>query len=297
MLTAEEQTAESGASQRIEFGGLNSANPQFRTLQSIHEKYARAVATALAAFLRTDVQVGLRDIAVQTAGGFQSKLPNPTCLMVFRLHPRQERIFLHMDCATVFGLLERLLGGKGAAEPATLRNLTEIEWSLLEEIVRVMVRPLGEAWQHFATVEFEVDALVSEPALLPPADAAQPMTYLAFDLQFGEPGILEIAVPEAFFDSAGAGHELKPATVERSSEPGFEEKIALLDEAAVTLEIQLQGPMLPVATLMDLKPGQVIALNYPLEEPLQGVLNGEVKMEGAIVSAGTKRAFQVSELP
>ena len=40
--------------------------------------------------------------------------------------------------------MELLLGGKSSPEVVTPRNLTEIEWSLLEEIVRVMVRPLGE---------------------------------------------------------------------------------------------------------------------------------------------------------
>ena len=197
-----------GAKQ-FEIGQPDSANPRFRTLRAVHERYASSLATALSALLRSEFQVSFEDLSIQTSGGFQAALPNPTCLMVFRLHPRDERMYLHMDCATVFGLLELLLGGKCGPEPAAARNLTEIEWSLLEEVVRVMVRPLGEAWQTFATVEFEVESLVSEPGLVEQSDPNQPpnqpLIRLAFDLRCGEQsGVLEIAAPQSFFDAAGS---------------------------------------------------------------------------------------------
>ena len=287
------------AEKRFEIGQPDSASPRFRMLRAVHDRYAPNLATALSAFLRSDFQVSFEDLSVQTSGGFQAALPSPTCLMVFRLHPRDERMYLHLNCTTVFGLLELLLGGKSGPDPVAPRNLTEIEWSLLEEIVRVMVRPLGEAWQLFATVEFEVESLVSEPGLLaqndPNQPPSQPMLRLAFDLRYGEQsGTLEIAVPQSFFDAAGAApdHKTPPAL-----EPDARHKLALLDEAGVSLEVRLEGPLLPVAELMKLKPGQVIKLDHPVDRPLRGVLNGALSMEGSVVSSGKKRAFQVAALP
>jgi flagellar motor switch protein FliM len=254
----------------------------------------------LSAFLRSDFQATLRDLSVQTSAGFQAALPSPTCFMVFRLRPRDERMYLHMDCATVFGLLELLLGGKSGPDPAVPRNLTEIEWSLLEEIVRVMVRPLGEAWQAFATVEFEVESLVSEPGLLAQSDphqrSSQPLIRLAFDLHYGEQaGALEIAAPQSFFDASGVAPE-KNASGD-APEPDARQKLALLAEAGVSLEIRLDGPFLPVAELMNMKPGQVIKLDHLLDQPVRGVVNGALSMKGAIVISGKKRAFQIATLP
>jgi flagellar motor switch protein FliM len=291
---------ESTTAKQFEVGQPNPANPRFRTLRGVHERFAPSLATALSAFLRSDFQVTFEDISVQTSGGFQASLPSPTCLMVFRLHPRSERMYLHMNCATVFGLLELLLGGKCGPEPAASRNLTEIEWSLLEEIVRVMVRPLGDAWQAFATVEFEVESLVSEPGLVAPSDPNQPqnqpLVLLAFNMRCGDlSGALEIAAPQSFFDAAGTAPEQKASA--DALEPDARQKLALLDEAGVSLEVRLDGPLLPVSDLMNLQPGQVIKLNHPLDQPLRGVLNGALSMEGAIVSSGKKRAFQVATLP
>jgi flagellar motor switch protein FliM len=289
----------SGAKQ-FEVGQPNSTSPRFRTLRAVHERYAPSLGTALSAFLRSDFQVSLQDLSVQTGSGFQAALPSPTCLMVFRLHPRDERMYLHLNCATVFALLELLLGGKGSAQPPALRNLTEIEWSLLEEIVRVMLRPLGEAWELFATVEFEVESLVSEPGLLAPNDsdqpANQPMIRLAFELRSGDQsGLLEIAVPQSFFDAAGTGPEHKGAS--EALEPDTRQKLALLDQAGVSLEVRLDGPLLAVADLMNLKPGQVIRLDHPVDRPLRGVINGALSIEGSVVNSGKKRAFQIAALP
>ncbi|MCU1336582.1 MAG: flagellar motor switch protein FliM [Bryobacterales bacterium] len=296
MLSTRPQT---GAKQ-FEVGQPNSTSPRFRTLRAVHERYAPSLATALSAFLRSDFQVSFRELSVQTNGGFQAALPSPTCMMVFRLHPREERMYLHLNCATVFGFLELLLGGKCGPDPAAPRNLTEIEWSLLEEIVRVMLRPLGEAWQIFAAVEFEVESLVSEPGLLAPSDPNQPpnqpMIRLAFDLRCGEhSGALEIAAPQSFFDAGGTAPEQKADA--DAPEPDARQKLALLDEAVVSLEVRLDGPLLPVADLMNLKPGQVIKLDHPLDQPLRGVVNGAISMEGVVVSSGKQRAFRVAALP
>ena len=65
----------------------------------------------------------------------------------------------------------------------------------------------------------------------------------------------------------------------------------------MSLEVRLDGPLLPVADLMNLTPGQVIKLNHPLDQPLRGVINGALSMEGAVVSSGKKRAFQIAALP
>jgi len=209
-------------------------------------------------------------------------------------------MYLHLNCPTVFALLEFLLGGKCGPEPAPPRNLTEIEWSLLEEIVRVIVRPLGEAWQAFATVEFEVESLVSEPGLLPENDPnqplGQPLIRLAFDLRYGEQsGLLEIAAPQTFFDTSGANSDDKHA--DPTLEPEIPHKLMLLDEVPVSLEVRLEGSLLPVADLMNLKPGQVIKLDHPLDRPVHGVVNKALSMEGAVVGSGRKRAFQVASLP
>ena len=145
-------------------------------LQGVHEIFARALGTSLSTFLQSEIQADLAQISVVPAGEFQKTLRAPACLIRLRLVPRDECIVVQLSPPVVFGLLEKLLGGSGSGEIQS-RALTEIEWSLLEEVVRVIVRVLGEAWQVFHEVEFKVESLENDPAMLPAQDAAKPLVW------------------------------------------------------------------------------------------------------------------------
>lgn len=282
-------------STRIEVGRADPSSARFRMLSAVHEGYAQNLSTALSTFLRMDVQAQLTGLYTEKQQDFLGSLPRPSCLVVFRLHPIGEKVFLFMDCATVFPLLELLLGGRTESLTALApRNLTEVEWSLLEEIVKVMVRQLGEAWELFARVEFEVDSLVSEPGLIAPADGDRPVVRLSFEFRIGDTiGGLEIGVAESFFDAAGVKRfEAQDAA------PGVEEaRIASLEDANVDFEVLLEGPTVVFRELASLQVDHVLRFDYPLDRPLRGLLNGELAVEGQIVNTGRKPAFRVTSLP
>jgi flagellar motor switch protein FliM len=205
-------------------------------------------------------------------------------------------MILHFASSTVLGLLELLLGGTGSAPPAASRELTEIEWSLLEEVVRVLVRVLGGAWRPIIAVEFEVESLGSDPAALPCADGAPALVRIGINLQWGEQtGNFELAVPRALFETAGPA-EQQEVSMPEPDQADFKRNLGLLENAQVELEVRLQGPTLAVAEILALKAGQIITFDYSLQKSLHGLVNGDLTIMGHIVSAGRKRAFQV-ELP
>jgi flagellar motor switch protein FliM len=279
-------------------GRPDTADPQFRILQGVHETFAGSLATSLATFLQSEILASLREICFVTAADFQSALPAPSCLIALRLHPRQERTILYFPSPTVFALLDLLLGGKGGPGPTPERGLTEIEWSLLEEVVRVIVRCLGEAWQCFHAVEFEVESLGSDPSLLPSPDPTRSVVRIGFDLQLGgQAASFDIVVPRIFFETAGPGQEQEEDPTSAAPAAKLERNLDLLKQAVVELEVTLQGPTLTFGKLKELKAGQVVTFDYSLNKPLTALVNGSVAITGHIVSAGRKRAFQVEELP
>ena len=144
------------ALQALDLSRQESVSPHFQMLQAMHETFARSLSNVLSPFLQSEIQVILGGIRLTTMGDYQRTLPNPSCLVTLRLHPETDRVVLCLDCSTALGLLDLLLGGSGSPKPDS-RELTEIEWSLLEEISRVIVRCLGESWQSIKSVEFVVE--------------------------------------------------------------------------------------------------------------------------------------------
>ena len=191
-------------------------------------------------------------------------------------------------------MLELLLGGQSGPAPAESRSLTEIEWSLLEEVVRVLAAALGESWKTFHAVEFKVQALDSDPAI-PRAFRLRlcASSALAFRLQFGEQsGTFEIAAPQTFFDAAETPQNPGRGTPDCRHRA----KSGAAGESRVELEVILDGPTMVFKEIANLAPGHVVQLDYPLQKPLRAVVNGTVSIPCQIVSAGRKRAFQVEEV-
>jgi flagellar motor switch protein FliM len=275
--------------------GQQDSSPQFRKLRSVHETFAKSLSNVLSTFLQSEIQANLAGISVTTAGDFQNNLANPSCLIKLRLHPEQERMILHLDAVTVLTLLDLLLGGSGQPLPEP-RELTEIEWSLLEEISRVMMRCLGESWQIVKPVEFVVESLSNDPSLTPCPEPALSVLRISFDLQLAEQvGHFEIAVPRSFFDSLAPVHEPQEPAAEAPSQLDRERNARLLQDAEVELEVLLEGTQLSFRDLRALRQGQVVRFDHGLNEPLRGVVNGDVSVIGHVLSAGSKRAFQVEE--
>ena len=270
----------------------DSETPQYRLLKSLHETFARTAGTALATFLQAEISAALEGISFAGPADFLGSLTAPGCFVRFELHPRPEQAILSLDCVTVFSLLELLLGGSGSQCPEP-RVLTDIEWSLLEEVVRLLVRPLGESWKAFHPVEFNVQSLESDPAVLSFPAAASQLLVLRFTLRFGEQsGAFQIAVPHSFFELEGETAQEQPAEAGE-----VQRNLALLGDAQVDVEVVLDGPTMLFQDLAGVAPGEVIRFDYPLEKPVRAVVNREISFPCLIVSAGRKRAFQVEDLP
>ncbi len=48
-----------------------------------------------------------------------------------------------------------------------------------------------------------------------------------------------------------------------------------------------------VSDLLELSAGDVLRFDYPVERPVDLLVNGRLKFEGQVVSTGRKRAFEI----
>jgi flagellar motor switch protein FliM len=202
---------------------------------------------------------------------------------------------LYLESATALALLDLLLGGTGTPFPEP-RELTEIEWSLLEEISRTMLRSLGESWQIIKSVEFVAESMGSDPGLMACPEPTRSDLRVTFEMQIaGGPGQFEIAVPASFFAPAASAELPQEPAKDLASTADMERNARLLEDAEVELEVRLEGPRLSFRDFLALQKGQVVKLDHGLQAPVRAVVNGDPSLTGHILSAGRKRAFQVGE--
>src|ERR671939_260927 len=97
-----------------------------RALRIIHESFARGLASALASYLRSAIQIRLTMVEQATYDEYIRSLPTPTVMYVVAPHPLPGNAVVEMNLPVARAILDRLLGGSGVPH-STSAEMTEIE--------------------------------------------------------------------------------------------------------------------------------------------------------------------------
>ena len=257
-----------------------------RALEIVGEAFARQLTTALGTALRTGVTTALDDIDQRTYDEYVRELPSPTLLSVLDLPPLKGAAMLHLPPSLTMTVVDRLLGGTGGGT-APHRALTEIELRLVTDLLdRVLVR-LGTAFETLAPVRPQLNRTESNPQfaqVTAPTDMVV-VTSLTVKVD-GSPSTVSLAVP-----FTALGPVLDDATTRdklRDDHLAVELRRALestVHTAGVEVCVRFREARLPSGRIATLRPGDVLPLDQPLDEPLTVEVAGLPRF---LATAGTK---------
>lgn len=273
------------------------AKDQLRAIHLLHENFARSLASSLAAYLRAFVTVNLVSVEQLSFVEFTQSLPSPTSLVSLGMKPYDGNSLLEMNPSLVFPILEMLLGGSGKVSTKISREITEIERSILESLLRVILHDLRAAWSPVTTMAFSIEAHETEPALLQLLSPNEAVIAVSIEVRIGDTaGIMNIGIPSTMvkmlrqkFDQQWSVRKTK------ATEEDHARLLNLLRQAYFHMDARLHGPAIGVETLLDLQEGDVLALDYPVHRSVDLSVNGQLKYTGGIVALGRKRAFQIRQ--
>lgn len=118
---------------------------QLRAISMLNDLFARNLTHNLAAWLRTRFQVNLVSAEQIPFNEFLLRIPEISYVASVRLEPLGALSVLQLDLGLAPPIIDLLLGGEGRDGP--LRELTDIEESILGSVVEIICRELTVAWQ------------------------------------------------------------------------------------------------------------------------------------------------------
>lgn len=271
------------------------AKDQLRAIHLLHENFARNLASSLSAYLRAYVVVNLVSVEQLSFAEFSQVLPSPSCLVSLAMRPYDGNAVLEINPSLVFPILEMLLGGTGRSGTKIQREITEIEQAILEGLYRIILHDLQQAWAPVTTINFTIEARETEPQLLQVMAPNEAVLAIGLEIRMAEnTGMMNIGMPSIIVKMLRQKFDQQWSV--RRAESSHEDQariLRLIKPATVHLDVRLQGPSLAVKDLLELQPGDVLQLDYPLHKPIHLLINGSPKYYGLIGSAGRKRAFRV----
>ncbi len=121
------------------------SNEQLRAISMLNDLFARNLTHNLAAWLRTRFQVNLVSAEQIQFNEFLLRIPEISYVASVRLEPLGAAAVLQLDLGLAPPIIDLLLGGGGKDGP--LREVTDIEESILASVAEVVCRELTVAWQ------------------------------------------------------------------------------------------------------------------------------------------------------
>jgi len=263
-------------------------------LRAGHELLGRELALSLSAFLRCNVTIAYSG-GEEVGFGERPARQNPFCSGSALLRPNDHPLLLELDHSVLFPLIGIALGAKPGSFPIPARKPTDLELQVVNLLYRLILSEAFRAWEPLVSAKLETVTLEIDQAQSRPFQALDQTFVARFDLKIGDhTGQLSLVTLPALFASALAIDE--PQRRESAEQRGpIDATLELLLPAKVALDVWLDGSHMYLQDLMQLREGQVIALDHPVERKANCTLNGTTGFTGQIVSTGSRRAFLVEE--
>jgi len=273
------------------------AKDQVRSIMSVHENFARSIASSLSGYLRSFVASNLISVEQVSYVEIAKAVTIPGTLLGVKMRPNEGMALIEISHSLVFPIIEILLGGTGKSSQTIERETTEIERSILDGVLRLLLRDLGAAWQTISEIEFSLTGYLSGPEIfqfLPPNEA---MLAIMVDVKLGEhSGTLNLSIPSIIFKML---RQKTSTTVTgrmiQSGEAEQRRNLHLIRKAEIQADARLTGPKMLLRDLLNIEAGDVIVLDYPLNREIDLHLNESRKFTGHIIATNNKRSFQVKQ--
>jgi len=232
---------------------------QLRAISMLNDLFARNLTHNLAAWLRTRFQVNLVSAEQIQFNEFLLRIPEISYVASVRLEPLGALSLLQLDLGLAPPIIDLLLGGDGKDGP--LRELTDIEESLLGSVVEIVCRELTIAWQPVGlSFAFERRQMQTQAARI--ISVAEKTLSLSFEIRMPHSsGLLNLAFPAVVANTILRRLTTDWGRRKRHADETRAQMEAIARRIRFGCSLQLPSVRLEAGALDHLQPGDVIRLD------------------------------------
>ena len=272
---------------------------QIRGLQIIQQGVSSSLAASFSARLRAPVESRLSALERGIYEEYVAQIGASAIVCIIDMNPLSGYAVAAFGMDVAFGIIDRLLGGKGKRHSRSLdRDLTDIEIALIRHIGMDVAGALVEPWARVTDLAPDVTELAVGPQVMHVIPPSEFVITAWYEIRFAEQtGGVSLCFPLTVLE------QILPKLTGQSlfdNRPGriHTQTARVKDEQLMPMNVQLRamlgGATLPAADIANLQPGDVIVLDREVEEPLRVLVGNCERFAGSAGTRGRKLALQLS---
>jgi|LFRM01.1.fsa_nt_gb flagellar motor switch protein FliM len=270
-----------------------------RTLQMLHENLARLWSSSLSAHLRAPVHIELISLEQTSYEEFVSNLPNPTLMATISLDPLPGYMIWEINPDISICIVERLLGGYGDSKDH-IRQLTEIEVTVIRNMIDKLTPDVHNAWINVVSLRPELVNLESNPMYSHAAPPTEMVIAVTMEMSLlNRVGKMNVCLPYTMLEQVMSrlSAQFWFATDKTGSDESAMRKLKdLLRPTEFELVLELGKAQITVGQLLEMEVGDVLTLESQIGDPLEVKLNGKTKFLGRPGLVGKKLGVEILDV-
>ena len=276
---------------------LTLARDHARQLEIVSQRFARMWGTQLTARLRASCSVSFDALALMQYEEYVASLPQPTGVVLCQMEPTRQTSLVQLPVATMLVWVDYLFGGTGRGDDREGRELTDIELTVVRELIQVALDDLHYAFNPILDAALSVTSVQYSPQFVQAAGAGDAVVVLSFTLRAGERAdtatLMLPAEPvlQAMRDTQGAAtmsdDERRATAVVRV------QLETAVGEVPVDVAVRFAPLVVHPREVVDLAVGDVLPLVHNAARPLDVVVDGIGLAHAVPASHGSRLVCQV----
>ena len=273
---------------------------QIRTLNMLHDNFARLFNTYLSTYLRALVSVEVASVEQLTYQEFVQSLSNPSVIGILAVPLLKGNIIMEMNSGIAFSIIDRVFGGQGE-NTINPRVLTEIEEAVIRRIFDKALGHLREAWFNVVQFNPKIEAIESNPQfaqIVPPSDM---VVIITLQTKIGgAEGFMNICIPYLVLEPIMSKLTTTfwvAANISKEEHPEHEDMIRQkLRKTKVPVIIQMGQFDISVREFLSLSYGDVLQLDTRVDDELKCIVGNNTKFYCRPGTSGKKTAVRITRL-
>lgn len=272
---------------------------QLRTLNMIHEKFARLLTTQLSGYLRALVKLNVFAVEQMSFYEFINSIPNPSIIATIDLTPLKGSGLLEINPSISFSVIDRLLGGPGEFKDKP-RGLTEIERIIIEKVLNNMFAALKESWENLINLNPRLEGIETNSQFIQLISPNETVVVITLNGVIGKTeGMINLCLPhivlEPILHKLSTRYWFSNTRKEKDSQNTQELKNRL-KKAELPVIARLGRTEITIRDFLSLENNDVIQLEKKADEDIEVWVNNRLKFYGQPGISGNKMAVQITDV-
>ncbi|MCP9454607.1 MAG: flagellar motor switch protein FliM [Nitrospira sp.] len=252
-------------------------------LEMVNDRFVKRQALSWTSMMRETVDLVVIGTQVIKFGEFLKKIPLPSSINVFHMHPLRGSGLFVMDAFLVYLIVDYFFGGKGQTHVKPEgRDFTPIQLRIIRKLLAQALLDLEKSWQAVLPIKVEYVRSESNPQFAMVVTASEIVVVVTIQALLGDGGrdfflIYPYSMLEPIKEKLYSGLVSDQVEQDSAWATCFREK---LEECPLTVSVRLGTATVTLRDVLNFSPGDVILLDQRPGDLLDCYVEGIRKFQG-----------------